>query len=238
MPYFLSDNKIAIGPTFELKGDEADHVLLSRRAKIGDRIKVQGSNGKRFTSEITKIGKHQLMLKSLEEIVVPPEPLIKIVLYQSAVATNTLDTILQKATELAAAEIVLFNSQYTATRLSADKFRDKFFRWQKVLWEAAKQCERANIPNLRYLSGVDELAAEATKLDQLFVFDITGQKLQINRQSLIVNRLGVVIGPEGGLSSDELKLLSGLPNSRLTSLGPLLLKADTAAVAALAIVQG
>ncbi|MDE2311553.1 MAG: 16S rRNA (uracil(1498)-N(3))-methyltransferase [Patescibacteria group bacterium] len=235
MPYFLASENLLLDRAVRLCGQEADHILLSRRAKVGEQIKVQGPDGKRFIASITDLKKHEVVVVPKEEVAVPPEPDTKTILYQSVVAGGTIDVVLQKATELGAAEVVLFNSQFTATRLLADKFQAKLPRWQKILWEAAKQSERAHPPALRYLPDIGGIAADAATLDKLFVFDVTGQPLPAISYQL--QTVGAVIGPEGGLSTDELKLLSALPNSQIVKLGLTLLKADTAAIAALATCQ-
>lgn len=236
MPYFLSKNNLTIGQPSIMDGEEADHIVLSRRAKVGDELKAQGPDGKRFLAVIKEIKKHDVVIGPLKEILVPVEPQVKATLFQSAVASGTLDTILQKATELGAAEIVLFNSQHTATRLSAEKFRDKLPRFQKVLWEAAKQCERGQVPTLTFADNLEGVVKKSADLDQLFIFDISGEKLLTTPNSQL-STLGLVIGPEGGLSVEEIKTLSGLSNSKLATLGPLLLKADTAAIASLSVCQ-
>lgn len=234
MPYFLSSHILKIGELSSIADEEAAHILLSRRAKIGEKLKVQGPDGKRFLAEISEIKKHEVMVRPEREISVPAGPAINITLFQSVVASGTLDTILQKAVELGAVEIALFNSQYTATRLSSEKFKEKLPRFTKILWEAAKQSERAALPKLKHLD-IKDVVEEAAKLDRLFVFDAGGQKPQIINSQ--IKTAGVVIGPEGGLSPEEARLLSNLPNAQLATLGPLLLKADTAAVAALAVCQ-
>jgi 16S rRNA (uracil1498-N3)-methyltransferase len=234
MPYFLSEKKLQIGQPASIIGEEAGHVLLARRAKVGEEIKVQGPDGKRFLATISETKKHEVVVNPQKEIPVPAEPSSKIILFQSVVASGTLDTILQKATELGAAGIVLFNSQYTATKLSQQKFLDKLPRFKKILWEAAKQCERGTVPLLRYLADIKDIESEAAQLDRLVIFDISGGRLGAKGKMLNV---GMVIGPEGGLSGDEVRLLSSMPNSQLASLGAFVLKAETAAIAALAVIQ-
>lgn len=233
MPYFLSQENLRIGKQLEISGEEAGHILLSRRAKVGDFIKVQGPDGKRFGAIIKTIGRQSLLLEARDEIKAPKEPANKIILLQSVVANEALETILKKATELMASEVVLFNSQYTATKLTADKFKQKLERWQKLVWESAKQCERAKPPAISFLENLEGVLTQSQSLDCLLVFDITGApNLALSSN---ISALGVLIGPEGGLSEDELNELRALPNVKMAKVGPVLLKADTAATAALAL---
>lgn len=234
MPYFLSENNLSVGRMVSVAGEEANHILLARRAKLGDELKVQGPDGRRFLATISQIKKHEVVVDPREEIRVPDEPAVKITLFQSVVASGTLDAILQKATELGAAEIVLFNSQFTATRLSSEKFADKLPRFQKILWEAAKQSERGRPPIISFADDLSGVIKRAADLDQVIVFDITGGKLPVAGGK---SRVGIVVGPEGGLSQQEISQFQSISQFQLASLGSILLKADTAAIAALALVN-
>lgn len=234
MPYFLAGQKIISGQEVALEGDEVAHIVLAKRAKKGEKIKLQGTDGKRYLAEIKEIKRNLLKLVVLDEIPVPAESEAQIVLLQAVVANTALETILQKATELGAAKIILFNSQFTATRLSKEKFSDKLQRFQKILWEAAKQSERAKIPELEFVENLDSAISIAEKLDKIFLFDISGQKLKVESKKL---KVGLIIGPEGGLSDEELNKIKKIANCSCITLGPILLKADTAAVSALALIS-
>jgi 16S rRNA (uracil1498-N3)-methyltransferase len=235
MPYFLADTNIRINKPFILSGDEANHIVLSKRAKIGERVKIQGPNGKRFICEILEAKKHRVELKPLEETAVPAEPAVKIVLFQSVVAQASLDLIFQKSVELGAGEVVLFNSANTATRLTREKFEEKSTRRNKILWEAAKQCERARIPELRFLNNLDDVIQFAKDLGKVFLMDIEGQRLEMIGKGFIA--VGFLVGPEGGLTEEEIDKIKKLPNCRAVTLGPILLKAETVAIAGLAIIS-
>src|SRR5438034_751240 len=109
MPYFLANESLSQGKILEISGEEARHVLLAHRVKKGEKIKLQGTDGKRYKVEIIEIGRNKLKLRSLEEIAVPSEPAVKITLFQSVVSEKALDFIFQKGTELGLDKIVLFN---------------------------------------------------------------------------------------------------------------------------------
>ena len=67
MPYFFSNENLFLGGSHQIDGEEARHILLSHRVKIGEKLKLQGPDGKRFLSEVVSAGKKDLMVKALEQ---------------------------------------------------------------------------------------------------------------------------------------------------------------------------
>jgi 16S rRNA (uracil1498-N3)-methyltransferase len=233
MSYFLSSQKLHPNQLLELSGEEAKHILLSRRMKVGEQLNVQGPDEKRFVCELVAATKNNLSLKTISEIEVPKELPIKIYLFQSIVSEKALDFIFQKSTELGAAGILLFNSQNTAIKLLVGQFASKSERWNKILWEAAKQCDRSKIPELIFFPTLNDILPEAEKLDQVFILDASAGNLK----SPILNpkSLALIIGPEGGFTPQELDQLKTIKNSHTASIGPFTLRAETAAIAGLSI---
>ncbi len=231
MSYFLSNQNLELGKQVSLDGEEARHILLSRRIKAGENVVLQGVDEKRFFCDVVVVLKNRLDVLPKREVVIPQEPEVKITLFQAFVAEQALDFILQKSTELGAAKIVLFNSINTATKLTKDRWDKKQARWQKILWESAKQSDRAHPPELEYADDVNEKIKE---LDKVFLCDPSGEKLNVKGQMLNV---GLVIGPEGGFTPEEINEFKSLPNVTPISLGPILLRAETAALASLAILR-
>ena len=238
MGYFLSGQLLAQGQEIELTGEEARHILLSRRMKPGETFELQGAGEKRYLAEILAVLKKSLKVKIIEPISPPPEPSVQITLLQSFVNEKALDFIFQKSTELGAHKIILFNSQNTATKLSSDVFAKKIGRWQKILWEAAKQSDRVRPPLLEYLTDLSAVQKFLAGCKRFFLCDIAGKdpKSQILKLQSPPGPVGLVIGPEGGFTREEIKKLTVLPNCLPISLGPVLLRAETAALSGLAII--
>jgi 16S rRNA (uracil1498-N3)-methyltransferase len=199
----------------------------------GEQFNLQGPDDKRFVVEVLNAGKKDVVIKVLKQIPTPPEPEINITLLQAMVNEKALDFILQKSTELGAREIVLFNSANVAAKLSIDQFNKKKDRWGRILWEAAKQCDRVRPPKLEFVDNVQPVLSEYQKV---VLLDPAGGKLK----DLKIERLkdcAILIGPEGGFTEEEVDKFKSLSNCVPVSLGPILLRAETAALAGLAVLQ-
>lgn len=236
MPYFLTSEELAEQKEFELSGEEARHVLLSHRVRSGQQVKVQDPLGNRFMCEVLKAGKRALNLKTLQRLKTPEEPGVRIALFQSAVSEKALEFILQKSTELGAQEVVLFNSSRTALRLMPEKFNAKLSRYEKIVWEAAKQCERVRPPKLTFVASESEMQTALKALETVLLLDPHGKAFEPHTGQN-TRSIGIVVGPEGGFTEVEVQKFATLPNSKVLSLGPILLRAETAALAALSLVR-
>ncbi|HVY68135.1 MAG TPA: 16S rRNA (uracil(1498)-N(3))-methyltransferase [Patescibacteria group bacterium] len=234
MSYFLTEENLEVARPARLKGEEAAHLLLSRRIKPGEIIKAQGPDGRRFFCRVAALNKREVEIVPAEPGPIPPPPRAAVTLYQAVLSQAPLEMVLQKATELSVAEIVLFNAERTATKLAPEKFAEKVGRWRKILQEAAKQSERQFPPVLGFQNDLFAAIEKVVGDGVVLVFDGRGEP---PRAGTVLGRLDAVIGPEGGWSPAEFDRLKRLPNVRLVSLGPLVLRADTAAAAALAVCQ-
>lgn len=235
MPYFFSEENLIINTETEIVGEEAGHIGLAHRAKKGERVKLQGPDKKRFQAEILSVGRGVVRLKVLEQIPTPPEPQVEVVLHQSVVSEKALDFILQKSTELGVRQIVLFNSQNTAQKLSKEKFINRLERWGKVVKEAAKQSERSVWPEIRFNLNFQDTVEELKKEDFFYLADASGGA--VNKEDSKIKKKNVVVGPEGGFTEEEVKAFKDLPNCRLLKLSNFILRAETASIAAVSIIS-
>lgn len=236
MPYFLSDRLINSGEAFSIEGEEARHILLSRRIKSGEKLAVQDTNKKRFLCELIDVRKNAIDMLPLEEIKAPKEPELKIYLFQSLIKEQPLDYVIQKSTELGASGICLFNSKRSLERFK--KLENKLGRWNKISLEAAKQSDRLFPLEISYVQSEKLLLEKISGLDQIFLLDPSAKTTFSEwREKLSMNTVGILIGPEGGFDEQEVKNFSRLPNIAKINMGPRILRADTAPIAALSIIQ-
>lgn len=234
MSYFKSAETLKLNKKTNLSGAEARHILKSRRIRIGEKIMLQDPVGERFLAEVMITNKDSLIILPLQKIEAPAESPLKITLFQAVVKEKSFDNILQKTTELGVATIQIWNSQHSPEKISP-KFKYKLNRWQKIVDEACKQSGRATPPALSLLDDLSDVVKAGNELDSLIVLDTAGTDNLEKMKNF--TSVGVVVGPEGGLDQTELDALRELPNVKIIKFGPRILRADTAAITGVAIIN-
>src|SRR3989344_2177255 len=225
MSYFKSNNNLQLNKKTTIAGAEAQHILKSRRINIGEQIELQDPEEQRFLAEVVMCSKDSLTVLPIEIIELPPESSLKITLFQAVVKEKSLDNILQKTTELGVAAINVWNSRYTPEKI-LPKFKYKLTRWQKIVDEACKQSDRATAPTLSLLAGLSDVTRAGAVLDCLLVLDKSGEDSFLQIKNL--KKVGLVIGPEGGLDKTEIEALKELSNVKIIKFVLRILPSDTA----------
>lgn len=234
MSYFLSSENLHSGQTIEITAAEARHIALSRRSKAGSIIQLQGPDKKRFNAAILSITKNAITCRIENEVNTPAESAFEITVFQALIAEQALDIILQKATELGVAHIALFPTKHSP--ISPAVATKKIARWQKITIEATKQCDRQTAPDIKVCSSLAEAIQNAHALDHVYVLDPAGEKLAFSPKSRF-QTAGLFIGPEGGMTEEERGQLTKLPKTSAVKLGPRILRAETAAIASITLLQ-
>ena len=153
-----------------------------------------------------------------------------------------MEWIVQKSTELGACAVQPVAMERCVVRLDGKDAAKKTERWQKIAREAVKQCARICVPEVREPKKLAALREELRTLDLLIVpwEDARDGSVRACVESvaqLSAPRIGVLIGPEGGISPAEAQWLREEAGGRLVTLGPRILRAETAAVAGCAVIM-
>jgi 16S rRNA (uracil1498-N3)-methyltransferase len=145
-----------------------------------------------------------------------------------------VDLVVQKATELGAARVVPFGAERSVVRLEGEKGEERARRWRRIAEEAARQCGRADVPEVVPPAPLAAALASLPPGFSPFVFHPGGAPLADAPPAAA--GYAAVIGPEGGLTADEL-LACEAAGSRRVALGPRVLRAETAAIVSVALLQ-
>ncbi len=233
---FVEESKIY--QNLELKISENNFEYLSKvmRCKIGDEIAIFNGIDGEFLGKILQIEKKYLALKIGAKISDLKE-MAKITLAFAPIKNIRIDFIAQKATELGVSSFQPILTQRTIVdKINSDRFKAN-------VKEALEQCERNDFPQILTPKKLSKLIEEDSTKKIFILCDESGEaekastKLVSLKNQTPNKEIVVLIGPEGGFSKEEFAKMRQLKNLFGISLGPRILRADTAMIAALTLVQ-
>lgn len=231
--------------TLYIDGEDVKHISKVLRYGQGDEIEVCDSNGHEYICRIESIDKTRIDLSIVDEVDINRESRIRVSLYQGVPKSTKMEIILQKLTEAGVYEIVLVNTKRSVVNIKGDKADKKFDRWERIIYEAAKQCKRGMIPKLRGILSFKEALEDMGKNDiNICPYEVekslgikealqTGQvkKILENKDEV---RVGIFIGPEGGFAEEENEMVKTAGIASVT-MGPRIFRTETASIVATAI---
>ena len=201
--------------------------------RVAERFGAFNGDGHDYSAEITAIRSQRVLVRIMDSSLPGNESPLKITLVQAISRGERMDYCVQKATELGVAEIQLIYSARVEVRLNEKRLQQRLAHWQSVVISACEQSGRAVVPEVLQPRGIEEwLARDYT--GRRFVLDPAAEN-SISKVD-IRGHLELAVGPEGGFSDAEIDLMNS--NGVLgVSLGPRVLRTETAAPAAVAILQ-
>lgn len=222
-------------------GADAHHLLHVLRAEVGRQLTVVDDDGQAALMDIVSCGAGSLTLRMAERIQTDTESPLDLTLVQCLLKGEKMDWVVQKAVELGVNRILPLAAANCVARYDAGKARQKQARWQKIADEAAKQCGRSRLTEVApptdwrsFLAG-RPFPGEGRELYFCYENEQRQTLKDCLRQSG-AKRLAVLIGPEGGFTPAEAEAVEA-KGGRSVTLGPRILRAETAALAALSVLQ-
>jgi len=242
MHRFFIDPKDLSETTAVLADQEARHLITVLRLDLGEEIQLFDGTGRTYAAQITKIAKARVeaTILSMNEAATVDKAALHIGL--ALLKGKKMDFIIQKATELGVAGLYPFVSEFCVSgHIAADREERRQARWRKIVREACKQCNRPLPPFMNPVTEFKTLITDAAgaDFDRKFIFweQETGQGLAGRvAASKECCKVMALIGPEGGFSANEVKAAQAGGFEPIT-LGKRILRAETAALAAVAILQ-
>jgi len=233
IPRIHCDLRLGPGAQFTLPDDAAQHVAKSLRLKAGDALVVFDGRGGEYDATIQRIDRDRVDVKVGAFRDVERESPLAFGLVQGLPEADKMDWIIQKATELGTAWIQPVTCERSVVRLSGDRAARREAHWRRVAVAAAEQCGRTRIPEVRPTLGfVNWLAVP----DETPRWMLAPGAEPIAARPCAPSPLELVVGPEGGFSERE-RLLLVDHGCTAVSLGPRVLRTETAPVAALAAIH-
>jgi 16S rRNA (uracil1498-N3)-methyltransferase len=230
----FADQSLRDGAAVTLDGDAANHVLRVLRLRRGDGLVLFDGSGRDFDGEITGLGRDSVTVQVAGGRDVQSESPLEITLLQGVCRGPRMDTVIQKATELGVARIRPVLTRRSVVRLDEDRADRKHEHWQRVAVAAAEQSGRSRIPAVAEPQPFESAVPAAADLATRLLLDPTGTSLRDLQPPPA--QLGLLVGPEGGLTDEERRLAQDFGFLPI-SLGPRILRTETAPLAALAVLQ-
>lgn len=235
--FFVSPDQIS-GNKVLITGSEVKHLSKVLRLREGEKVTVLDGLGNSYLVELLTVNDQVVKALIKEKLNLASEAPLEVTLVQSILKGEKMDWVIQKATELGVSRIIPLESARTVVKLSSSKAEDRRKRWGKIAQEGVKQCGRALPPEIVAVQNWEETLSQFQE-DDLILFpweEEANQGLQeVLQKTTPVKRVSFFIGPEGGFSSQEAqkaKEAGAIP----VSLGPRILRAETAALAVLSII--
>lgn len=220
------------GDQASLVGDNAYHLARVLRAKVGQQFDVVAAGRVRRGLVIT-VSDQRVQL-ALAEDVLSADPSVEVTLLISIFKFERMEWALEKATELGVARVVPLIAQRSEKHLSLAAGK-RIERWRRIVQQAAQQARRASVPTVEEPVRLDQALAGAEKGIALAESEQDASLKQVLAEIKSPTSLRLAIGPEGGWTGTELKNFQNA-GWRSASLGNSILRAETAAIAALAVV--
>lgn len=233
---FIASDDIS-GDTAVVRGSDFNHIVKVLRKTVGDTVTVCDMHSNVYEAAITFIGQESLSLALGEKRHNDNELPFKVTVYQCLPKGEKADTVVQKAVELGASEVVFVLSERCVARPDEKTFARRLERLSRISESAAAQCGRSYVPAVKGLVGFDSAVVSLKQVGNPFLCYEGGNTVPL-RRVLEPNRgdIAFMIGPEGGFSAREADLAagSGIP---LVNLGKRILRTETAALYVLSAIS-
>lgn len=232
-PKIYCNTDLAIGITVELPSDKQHHVQNVLRRKLDDEIILFNGLGGNYSGNIISLTKKSLSIKITGFDSDEPTKEFKINLAIGMIKPDKMDLVIQKAVELGVHSITPFRAKRSNIGLNKSRLENKLRHWNEVAIHSAEQSGRTKLATIHPLSDIDKWLSESHTIPTIYLHPMADKSL---KELDIQSQVNIIIGPEGGFDDVEIALLeqSGTIGIKL---GSRILRADTASIAIVSILQ-
>jgi 16S rRNA (uracil1498-N3)-methyltransferase len=227
-------------PVLTIKGPEAHHIKNVLRLKPGDCIKLFDGTGFEYEAVVATIDAQKVEVKIQRKVQAASGAGVQIIVAQSFLKEKKMDDLVRKLCELGIAGWIPFFSQRAIPRPDKKRLAGRTQRWKRIATEALKQCRRMDMPQIHEAFTFEEVLDFSRTCDLKIVFwenETIALRRDMGSNTLdSLNKILVMVGPEGGFTAQEIEMArhNGFV---VAGLGPRILRAETATIAAAALIQ-
>ena len=229
----LRDVRLEVGGRVVLEDETSHYLVTVLRLECNAEIELFDGSGRSFLGRLVALDPATVIIE--RELETSTESPCSITLYQAIAKADHFDLVVEKATELGVHAVVPIETARTVVRLDASKAAKRLARWERIAESAARQSGRSAIPDIRAPLSLEE-AMRLPRHPLELLFHADGGRRSLS--DLVPGDAGEValwVGPEGGFEDDEVTRLKA--RASLVSLGPRILRSETAGIVAVALVQ-
>lgn len=240
MRRFFVEKIIPTGGFLSITGKEARHIVTVLRMKKGETLILMDREGQSFEATIEAVHYKEVKVRITKTIPpLPPSP-IEMSLAQAIIKSHPMEYLIKKVTELGIGSIHPFYSERTVIKLKPEQLKNKMDRWMEIMKSACKQCGRVTLPTLNTPLPFEELINTVPNKKTLKVL-LWEDEDKVDLKRLLTSmsfepHVFAIVGPEGGFTSNEINRAREA-GFQIISLGNRILRAETAAVSLISIIQ-
>jgi len=244
MPKFFVNEEQIKEKEVRIIGSDVNHIKNVLREKIGNKITICNlSNSQDYICEIINIQEDSINCSIIEEIERNVESNIKVTIFQGLPKSDKMELVIQKSVELGTYDITPVEMKRCVVKLNEKDKIKKIQRWQKISEVAAKQCGRGIIPQINNIIQVKDICNLIREYD-IVLLAYENEKENTIKQELKKIRqikkdelkIGIIIGPEGGIDSQEVEKIQE-SGAKVVTLGKRILRTETVALNVLSVIM-
>lgn len=226
---------ISADQELSVDGEQGHYLSRVLRVKPGSTVTLFDGSDKEYPSIVLEAKRQSVLLQTGQPVTRDTESRLSIRLIQGISRGERMDFVVQKATELGVRRISPVLTEFSVVKLKAERATRRILHWKKIAQRACEQCGRNTIPLIDEPVALHELLRETEQADCRLMLQLSAE-VSLQQAGTKVSSVDLLIGPEGGLSDAEAELAAATGYTAV-SLGPRVMRTETAALAALAIVQ-
>ena len=233
IPRIYTAQPLTPGTSMPLDAGPSQHIARALRMQAGDALVLFDGTGGDFQAELLQVGKKEVVVRLGERREQRTESPLAIHLGIAVSRGDRMDWVVQKATELGVTNLSPLFTERTEVKLTGERADKKLRHWRQIAVSACEQCGRDRLPVISSLSSLEQWL-DTTCAEQKLV--LHHRAAVGDAAALAPHSVALLVGPEGGLSEAEIATAERA-GYRAMSLGPRVLRTETAPLAALAILQ-
>ena len=235
MTRLFCDFPLAIGENIELPKDAARHIMVLRLS-AGDTLTLFNGLGGEYQARITRIDRQRVTTEIVSHSSREAELPYRITLAQGIPEATNMDWIIEKSVELGVSDIIPLAAQRSVVRLNNDRAEKRLSRWQAIASSVAQQCGRNRLPHIASPVGTGEYLRQTTPSPRILFSPRATETLSEWARHQKPQNITLLIGPEGGFSPEE-ENMAEQQGVTFLSMGPRILRTETAGLAAVAAIN-